>query len=256
MIANYHTHTPRCRHAEGTEEEYIQAAMDAGIQILGFSDHTPFWFPGEYYSYMRMFPHQLEEYCEAVRTVKKQYEGKLQIHLGLEVEYYPALFERARAEAIDCGVEYFLLGQHWVGNEENEPYCGRQTEDETILERYCDQVVAGVNTGWFSYIAHPDLIHFTGDAAAYKKHMRRLCREANACNTPIEINLLGLATGRQYPTAQFWEIAAEENCCCILGRDAHQPCAFADAASEQKALEFVKAYGLKLIDTLPLRAIG
>ena len=30
MIANYHTHTPRCRHAEGTEAEYVQAALDAG----------------------------------------------------------------------------------------------------------------------------------------------------------------------------------------------------------------------------------
>ena len=41
MIANYHTHTYRCRHASGTEEEYIYQALDGGLEELGFSDHTP-----------------------------------------------------------------------------------------------------------------------------------------------------------------------------------------------------------------------
>ena len=41
MTENYHTHTARCRHATGTEEEYVLAAIDRGLKILGFSDHTP-----------------------------------------------------------------------------------------------------------------------------------------------------------------------------------------------------------------------
>ena len=42
MKANYHTHTERCRHAQGTEEDYIREALKAGVSILGFSDHAPF----------------------------------------------------------------------------------------------------------------------------------------------------------------------------------------------------------------------
>ncbi len=38
---NYHTHTSRCGHAGGSDEEYVQAAIKAGYQILGFSDHAP-----------------------------------------------------------------------------------------------------------------------------------------------------------------------------------------------------------------------
>ena len=41
MIANYHTHTPRCHHAYASEEEFCQAAIDGGLKILGFSDHSP-----------------------------------------------------------------------------------------------------------------------------------------------------------------------------------------------------------------------
>ena len=34
MLKNYHTHTPRCRHATGTEREYIEAAIAAGIRKM------------------------------------------------------------------------------------------------------------------------------------------------------------------------------------------------------------------------------
>ena len=40
MLTNYHTHTTRCGHAEGTEEEYILTALRCGYKVLGFSDHT------------------------------------------------------------------------------------------------------------------------------------------------------------------------------------------------------------------------
>ena len=54
MIANYHTHTWRCRHADGTEREYVERAIEGGLKILGFSDHSPYPFPDGYDSGMRM----------------------------------------------------------------------------------------------------------------------------------------------------------------------------------------------------------
>ena len=40
-LVNYHTHTWRCQHASGTEEDYVRAAVAAGFKVLGFADHTP-----------------------------------------------------------------------------------------------------------------------------------------------------------------------------------------------------------------------
>ena len=37
MIANYHTHTPFSNHSVGTPREYIEEAIEAGFQTLGFS---------------------------------------------------------------------------------------------------------------------------------------------------------------------------------------------------------------------------
>ena len=44
MLANYHTHTKRCNHALGEDREYVEAAIKAGLKVLGFSDHCPFVF--------------------------------------------------------------------------------------------------------------------------------------------------------------------------------------------------------------------
>lgn len=34
MRVNYHTHTYRCGHAKGTEEEYVKAAIEGGLEVL------------------------------------------------------------------------------------------------------------------------------------------------------------------------------------------------------------------------------
>ena len=86
MIANYHTHTPRCNHAQGSEQEYVDAALSAGLKILGFSDHTPYFFPGDYYSTFRMRPEELSGYVSTVSGLRDRYAGKLEIHVGVEAE--------------------------------------------------------------------------------------------------------------------------------------------------------------------------
>ncbi len=253
MTENYHTHTVRCRHAAGAEEEYVLKAIEGGLQVLGFSDHTPFLFPGDYYSTMRMYPHQLEDYVSSVLTLKEKYKDKIHIRLGLEVEYYPdrmdGLFELIKP----YDIEYFILGQHWCGNEQNEPYNGRPTDDNSLWERYCTQVIEGMKTGLFTYVAHPDLLYFTGDPNFYKEHAARLCQGSKEYDVPLEINLLGIRSGRHYPREDFWEVAGKVGCKVVLGCDAHSPEEVNDPASEAKALELVEKYHLNLLDHIPLR---
>ena len=78
MRSNYHTHTPRCNHAQGREEEYIQRALEGGFEELGFSDHSPYFFdrPG-YYSSFRMRPEQMEDYVSILLRLQEQYRDRL-----------------------------------------------------------------------------------------------------------------------------------------------------------------------------------
>lgn len=254
MIANYHTHTWRCNHATGTEEGYIRSALDAGMRILGFSDHTPYCFPDGYYSYFRMKPDLLPDYADTIRKLRGKYRDRIEIRLGVECEYYPKHFRDTLSILRDNEVEYLILGQHFPGNEYDSPYSGRPSTQED-LRAYCRQSMEAMNTGLFTYFAHPELLHFEGNATVYKEQMRQVCREANSCGVPLEINLLGIREHRWYPNPLFLEVAAEEGCRMVLGCDAHDETALNDPKTEAQARELAGNYGLTILDTVPLRSI-
>ena len=253
MTANYHTHTARCRHAVGDDRAYVERAIQGGLQVLGFSDHAPYPFPGGYRSDFRMEMGELEGYVSSVLDLKREYRDDIRIHLGLEVEYYPALFPQLLRVLEGFPIEYFLLGQHYLGNEQGAPYSGAATADPAVLKGYCDQVIAGIETGCYTYLAHPDLIHFCGDEALYDSELRRLCRAANRWGLPLEINFLGLWQGRHYPDERFWRIAGQEGCRAIFGCDAHDPLRVWDPPALDRARALAARWGLAVLDRAALR---
>lgn len=250
MIANYHTHTKRCNHASGEEREYIECAIRGGIKILGFSDHSPQYFPNGYYSNFRMRMDELEHYVDTILTLKKEYVHDIEIHLGLEAEYYPDYFEELLKNASAYGVEYFLLGQHFLGNEIGEAPSAAATNDTVVLERYCAQVTEAMETGMFTYFAHPDIIRYTGSEEIYDANIRKICQVAKKQQIPLEINLLGIRDHRHYPNEEFWKIAGEEDCQVILGADAHSPEDVWRPTDIVMAQQLVEKYHLNLIDTV------
>ena len=122
MLENYHTHTPRCGHAAGDEEEYVLAAIAGGLKVLGFSDHTPFIFPNHYHSGIRMAPEELEDYVQTVQQLKKQYAGDLIIRKSLEIEYLPQYAEYYQFLLNTYHPDYLLLGEHFYFNETGDVF--------------------------------------------------------------------------------------------------------------------------------------
>ena len=255
MIANYHTHTTRCHHASGTEEEYVHCALENGLKILGFSDHTPYPFPPDHRSSFRMQIPELQGYADTVLQLRKAYAGQIEIPLGLEVEYYPKFFPQLLPLLQDHGIEYMLLGQHFLYDEIEGIGSAGPTADESRLRQYCNQTIDAMHTGLFTYFAHPDLVNFQGSDAFYRQEIRRLCRAAKECAVPLEINLLGFREGRHYPNRRFWEIAAEENCTAIFGIDAHQAHNFGHHQALEQGQALVNELGLQVLDTAPLRPL-
>lgn len=254
-MVNYHAHTTRCRHAEGSEREYVAAAIDAGFTTLGFSDHAPYLFPDGYVSSFRMLPEELRGYCDTILSLREEFRGRIEIRLGLEMEYYPDLFAAQMEFLKDYPLEYLILGQHALYNEIERVYSGRPTEDPALLRQYVDQVIEGLETGIFTYLAHPDIINFIGSPAEYERQMRRLFRASNRLGVPIELNQLGLTEGKQYPNPVFWRLAAEEGVTAILGVDAHCPGDLTDTAARAAALKFAADCGVRLAEDVPLRPV-
>ena len=247
MKYNYHTHTYRCNHATGTEREYIEKAISVGIKKMGFSDHIPFIYPDGREDYYRVPKHQESEYINTVLDLKKEYEGKIKIYLGYEIEYYPKYFDEMVNSARAVGATYLILGQHFVG-QGHFHWTAMPTDDEELLKEYADCVVAGINSGYITYVAHPDLFNFTGDDEVYEREMRKICKAAKATNTPLEVNFLGIRDNRAYPREDFWRIAGEEGCSAVFGFDAHDVEGAGDITSLSRAKEIIKKYNIKYID--------
>ena len=247
MVFNLHTHTARCMHAVGADEEYVVSAIDRGLKILGFSDHTPHRYPDNFVSPVRMTPEQLPEYAESIRTLQKKYADKITVHLGVEAEYFPDLFPDTLVLLRDNGIEYMILGQHSPNPTDRQLVY--PTQEEAVLQTYCDRVIAGMESGYFTYLAHPDFPNFAGDENTYRKHMRRVCQTAKACGIPLEINMLGLRQNRHYPSDRFFRLVAEESCKVVIGSDAHAPEQVYLPENYTQALEIVDRFDLELITT-------
>ena len=256
MLANYHVHTNRCRHAIGTDEEYVQKAIAEGLKTLGFSDHAPYLYPDGYVSYYKMTPEESGEYFSSIYELKEKYRDKIDIHIGYEAEFYPELWESTfKFWETTNRPEYLILGQHFVGKEYDErerTHSATGTEENRALSKYVDTLISAINTDRFTYVAHPDVIRFFGDRDFYEKEMRRLLSAIVKKDIPIEINLLGLSEGRHYPTPLFWETASEYSPRTVLGCDAHEPWRVADKSEIYMAQKFAEKYRLNLIDELTL----
>ncbi len=244
----FHTHTSRCGHATGADEEYVLKAIENGIKVMGFSDHV--MVPGQHLPHIKGDYYELDGYIDSVLSLREKYKGKIEILLAFECEYSPLLHDYYKSLLEEKGFDYLILGQHFHVNEDMSAsfYFHRPLG----IERYVDDLIEGINSGLFKYVAHPDL--FVVDHPEWdetdEKAARRILVAAKKAGIPIEINVNGRyrvlrSDERHYPDEGFWEKAAEYDIPVYIGYDAHAPEHFDRPDDEQ--LEIVRKYGLRLL---------
>lgn len=254
MIYSYHTHTARCHHARGTDEEYIEKAIAEGVKVLGFSDHAPMIYPKEgYICDYKMLPEELKEYCDTLLALRERYKGEIEIKIGLEAEYYPDMWDGCIEFWRNYPIDYLILGQHYMGDEWRLDRTVFASEDKARLTEYIDTVTEGIRTGRFTYIAHPDILNYTGeDEDFYRAEAGRLIEAAKKMGIPLEYNLLGMVEGRRYPNTVFWEEVARRSATVIIGCDAHSPERVANPEELKRAKAFLEGLGIRATDEVEL----
>ena len=236
MKSNYHTHTERCLHATGTDEEYVLSAIKGGYQVLGFSDHTPWKYHTDYVADMRMLPDELPGYVESLRALRDKYAGQIDIKIGLECEYFPEYIHWLKEQIKEFRLDYILFGNHFYHTDEKFPYFGHHTDNRDMLDLYEESAIEGMESGLFCW---------------------HICRTAARLHIPLEYNIgyvayneaHGLST---YPTPEFWKIAANEGCTAIIGLDAHDNRDLEDPTYYNRAVQELKALKINVTDTLPM----
>ncbi len=256
MKYNYHTHTERCHHAKGSDEDFVLAAIEAGFDEIGFADHSPWPFEGGFVSRIRMVPDELEEYCNSIKSLKEKYRDKISIKLGLECEYFPKYLPWLKEKITEHQIDYIILGHHFSADEPGSEYNGNLTKKED-LEVFKNDILQALDEGIFSYVAHPDI--FMRGYAEFddkcEEVSRAIIEKAVETNTPLEYNLLGLKHGINdgkpgYPHPSFWKIAGEYKALTVIGVDAHTPEAYSESELYEKAKETLDSYGLEITDKI------
>ena len=263
--ANYHTHTTRCNHAIGTDEEYVRAALEGGFQTLGFADHAAWPYGRGFVSGIRMRVEEVPEYVNAIRALRERYAGQLTIRIGLEAEYFPRYHDHL-LRMREQGIGYYILGQHYADSEEDTMYSGLDCRTDDGVRRYAEATVKGICTGLYRYLAHPELFmrarYDEGFNAACEEATDMICQAAKEQGMPLEYNLAGLANReraeaegrpcRDYPCPAFWQYARKWGNTAIIGVDAHDPQALTDVPLWKRAERQLIDMGYTVIDHLEM----
>ncbi|MFY9089816.1 histidinol-phosphatase HisJ [Arcobacter aquimarinus] len=226
MRVDLHNHTILCNHATGSVDEYIQKAIELGIDQYGFSDHAPMNYDPKY----RMDISQREIYENWVLEAKEKYKDKIKILLAYEVDYLDGYL---LDEILNAKVDYLIGSVHFLKNKsdmwgfDNPEFIGiYQSKDiDTIWIEYFDAIKSMAKTGLFDIVGHLDLIKVFKFLP--KKDVRLIAKDAlleiKKSNMILEINPAGLRKpiNETYPSKLLLEQAYELGINITFGSDAH-----------------------------------
>ena len=106
-LANYHSHTYRCKHANGEVVDFVNAAAEASLEIFGVSDHAA--FPDDRWPDVRMPYDELDNYVEAVRAAQISVP-QVKVLLAMECELVPEFENYLRDELLGERQFDYLIG--------------------------------------------------------------------------------------------------------------------------------------------------
>jgi histidinol-phosphatase (PHP family) len=235
-VIDLHVHTWRCRHAEGTAEDYVRAAAATGVTTLAFTDHMPLApslaerAPGA-----RGYAMPLDEFDAYVAEVESATEvGRevgVEVLLGVEVDAVPASFEHTR-ELLGSGCFDVVLGSvhfidEWAFDDPDlrETYARWRTID--LWERYFADLEIAARSGLADVVAHADLVKkFCGRPEEAVGHL--YCHAAEVLSevgVAVEVNTAGLRKPCHeiYPALGFLTELRKAGVRVTIGSDAHRP---------------------------------
>jgi histidinol-phosphatase (PHP family) len=229
LPADYHTHTPLCRHATGEPTELAAQATKAGLKEIGFSDHSP--MPRDDFDDWRMKAAELDQYVAAVDKARRDHPN-LVIKLALEVDYLPGYEDWVRDLAARHPWDYFIGSVHYVSDAwaiDNPAFISQWDKRDPfeVWTAYFERLTMAASSGLFDIIGHVDLckkfrIYPREDCT---KLFQEFLQAAKRSGVAIELNTGGLRKDCKeiYPSPRILHLAAQIGVPITFGSDAHAP---------------------------------
>lgn len=242
-----HMHTPLCKHAQGEPEEYARQAYRRGLRGIIITCHNP--DPGGWSPRVRMAPGEFEHYLELVERARRAWEGRVDVRLGLESDYYPGA-EPWLEELHEQAPFHYILGSvHSHLPQYKELYF--DGDREAFQRTYFEHLARAAETGLFDCLSHPDLVkndfprHW--DPEKILDGIREALDRIAATGVAMELNTSGVlkVVQEMNPGPVILREIHERGIPMVLGSDSHQPHRVGDGFEE--ALMILGAIGFETV---------
>ena len=265
MLSNYHTHSSYCD-GKATPREMVEFAVAHGFSALGFSGHCPLPFENTFSIT------DYEGYCREVRSLQEEYADRIEISLGLEIDYVPGMLESFTPLIEQGGLDYTIGSVHLIpanttprGDEDLWFIDGSKYEryDEGLFRLFGGDIKRGVRAYFHqqnamlernrpTIVGHPDKIvmhnrdrYFHEDEPWYRDLALETIHLIHELGLICEINTRGIYKGRHadyYPGKWLIREMKQLRIPVIVSTDAHAP---EDLLRTEGAYEYLQEIGYR-----------
>ena len=238
-ISTIHTHT---HYSDGVGDAYtfVENAIDLGLDIIGFSDHTPVPLMNDW----SMKITDLPKYITEINYIKKVYEKHIRVCLGLELDYIEGLDVIKYVDLRELGLDYFIGSVHYIYSKKLNDYRtvdntkeemdiflneGFENDSVAFYTKYYETVRAMIKDYDPIMIAHMDLPEkfncgsslFDSSAEAYRKQVNTTLDMIRG--SAVEVNTGALARNMNvlYPSDYILRGAKKRGIPVSLNSDCH-----------------------------------
>jgi len=240
ITSDLHTHT-KYSHGANTPAEMYAAALQRGLTLLGFSEHSPrpqgFDYLHEYRDHLnRHLPDYVREVLALKAAPQSGVNGPCRILFGMEMDWLEGEEAFIRAACAAQDFDYLIGSVHFVGrwgfDDGATPWKqASQEQCEAWYAAYFDAWEDMLRSGLFQIAAHPDLIkifsverfHIWLHKAESRARIRRCLLALRDAGMAMEVSSAGIrkACREIYPAPPIMQMAAELGLNISFASDAH-----------------------------------
>lgn len=248
-----HTHTELCPHGNGDSTALmVEKAIDLGFTRYSITEHAPlpkgFLADEKFQMEFCLSEEELSRYFELCSKLKKKYENKIEIFLGLEIDYIHE-YKDYIVDLLDQVNEYLddsLLSLHFLkGKDGYCPFDYSPEEFQEGLVSYYGSTEAVHRQYWSEIRAmicanlgrhKPTRLSHLGLIYKYYRHfpihlnnfgrafLMDIFKEIKARNYTVEYNVAGLNNenwNKPYCTSDMVDLCKELKIPLVYGSDGH-----------------------------------
>ncbi|NBI28835.1 histidinol-phosphatase [Chengkuizengella marina] len=233
MKFDLHTHHNRCGHADGSIEDYIKAAIEKGLKIIGISDHSPYFAHSKDQAEPRiaMAKSEFPNYVNEILKLKEKYNGQIEVLLGVESDFFPEYAHIYQREYNKYTLDYLIGSIHRVKGVSifNKKRWNGLSEQEKIEQKdeYYELIQQSARSRMFQVLGHIDAMkgYYPEFSNIQTESIDETLQVIAECDVAIEINTSGKTkdVGGWYPSDDILEKALFYGVNVTFGSDAHVP---------------------------------